>query len=218
MDPDPGGPKTCGSGGSGSLPGNWKTGVITLEALATAELGKTSDTMMGRFFLLFLLDDRRIRIRIRIHTSDLWIREAQKHVDPVDPDPKSPWMPWRRRSWGRPRTRWWEGCAPRRQWLPCPGRLPGSSAPSPSHHHTTTISQWFNQCFGSMTFWYRSGSGDPCLWVMDPDPAIFVIDLQDANKKLIFSTFFSKFFLLISFWRYIYWNHFSKTKKEITKQ
>jgi hypothetical protein len=26
--------------------------------------------------------------RIRIHTSDLWIRirEAQKHVDPVDPD------------------------------------------------------------------------------------------------------------------------------------
>jgi len=47
------------------------------------------------FFLLFLHDDRRIRIRIhsriRIHTSDLsiriQIREAQKHVDPVDPDP-----------------------------------------------------------------------------------------------------------------------------------
>jgi hypothetical protein len=47
------------------------------------------------FFLLFLHDDRRIRIRIqsriliRIHTSDQWIRiwilEAQKHVDP-DPD------------------------------------------------------------------------------------------------------------------------------------
>jgi hypothetical protein len=42
--------------------------------------------------LLFLHDDRRIRIRIqcriRIHTSDKWIRiqEAQKHVDPVDPD------------------------------------------------------------------------------------------------------------------------------------
>jgi hypothetical protein len=34
---------------------------------------------------LFLLNDR--RIRIRIHTSDYWIRiqEAQKHVDPVDP-------------------------------------------------------------------------------------------------------------------------------------
>jgi hypothetical protein len=49
------------------------------------------------FFLLFLHDDRRIRIQIRsrilirIHTPDkgIWIRirEAQKHVDPVDPDP-----------------------------------------------------------------------------------------------------------------------------------
>jgi hypothetical protein len=41
-------------------------------------------------FLLFLLDDRRIRIRIRI--SDLWIRiripEAQKHMYPTDPDPQ----------------------------------------------------------------------------------------------------------------------------------
>jgi hypothetical protein len=27
----------------------------------------------------------------------------------------------------------------------------------------------------------------------DPDPAIFVIDLQDANKKLIFSKFFCLF-------------------------
>ncbi len=39
-----------------------------------------------------------------------------------------------------------------------------------------------NQCCGSMTFWGGSGSGsaDPCLW--DPDPAIFVIDLQHASK------------------------------------
>jgi hypothetical protein len=29
---------------------------------------------------------------------------------------------------------------------------------------------------------------------MDPDPAIFVIDLQDANKKLIFA---KKFFCLL---------------------
>jgi hypothetical protein len=42
-----------------------------------------------------------------------------------------------------------------------------------------------------MTFWYESGSGsaDPFLCLMEPDPhpdpAIFVIDLQDANKKLI---------------------------------
>ncbi len=30
----------------------------------------------------------------------------------------------------------------------------------------------FCQCCGSMTFWCRSGSGsvDPCLWLLDPDP------------------------------------------------
>jgi hypothetical protein len=32
----------------------------------------------------------------------------------------------------------------------------------------------------------------------DPDPAIFVFDLQDANKKLI------KKILISTFWRYIY--------------
>ncbi len=61
------------------------------------------------------------------------------------------------------------------------------------------------QCCGYMTFWCgsRSGSGsaDPCLWLIDPDPAIFVVDLQDANKKVIFLL---KVFLLIIFGRYIY--------------
>ncbi len=32
------------------------------------------------------------------------------------------------------------------------------------------------------------------IWLMDPDPPIFVTDLQDANKKLFF---FSKFFCLL---------------------
>ncbi len=40
------------------------------------------------------------------------------------------------------------------------------------------------------------GSADPCIWLMDPDSAIFVIVLQDVNKKLVF--------LLIAFRRYIY--------------
>jgi hypothetical protein len=39
------------------------------------------------------------------------------------------------------------------------------------------------QCCGSMTFWCGSRSADPCLWL---DPDIFVINLQDANKKLVF--------------------------------
>jgi hypothetical protein len=62
-------------------------------------------------------------------------------------------------------------------WLISMGSLPGFS----SIHLSS------KQCSGSMTFWCGSGSADLCLWIMDPDPdpAIFVIDLQDANKKLI---------------------------------
>jgi hypothetical protein len=57
-----------------------------------------------------------------------------------------------------------------------------------------------------MAFWCGSGSGsgsaDPCLWLMelDPDLAIFVIDFQDANKKLLNK----KRYLLITIGRYIY--------------
>jgi hypothetical protein len=60
-----------------------------------------------------------------------------------------------------------------------------------------------NQCCGSVTFWYGSGSVDPCLRSMDTDPdlAIFVLDLQDAIKKnykfsclLLFEATFTSFF------------------------
>jgi hypothetical protein len=30
-----------------------------------------------------------------------------------------------------------------------------------------------HKCFGSWAFWCGSGSADPCLWLVDPDPAIF---------------------------------------------
>jgi hypothetical protein len=56
------------------------------------------------------------------------------------------------------------------------------------------------QCCGSATFWGGSGSGsvsaDPCLYLMDPDPAIFVIDLQDANQKLFSYFIFSAYYFL----------------------
>jgi hypothetical protein len=39
----------------------------------------------------------------------------------------------------------------------------------------------------------------------DPDPAIFVIDLQDASKKLIFNTIFS-----------VYYGYFLKVHKTFT--
>jgi hypothetical protein len=49
----------------------------------------------------------------------------------------------------------------------------------------------------------------------DPDPAIFVIDIQDANKKQIFKKSFSTFYFLK-----VHLHHFSKIKshEEITKQ
>jgi hypothetical protein len=60
-----------------------------------------------------------------------------------------------------------------------------------------------------MTFWCGSGSADL-------DPAIFVIYLQDANKKLIFLTRFSAYYLLFEGT----FTLFSKIKshKEVTKQ
>jgi hypothetical protein len=49
---------------------------------------------------------------------------------------------------------------------------------------------------------------------MDPDPAIFIIDLQDANKKLIKKSFPTYYFLKV------HYHHLSKIKspKEVTKQ
>ncbi len=36
---------------------------------------------------------------------------------------------------------------------------------------------------------------------MDPDPTIFVIDLQDASKKLIYNKIFSAYYIYIIFQR-----------------
>jgi hypothetical protein len=42
-------------------------------------------------------------------------------------------------------------------------------------------------------------------WIRIQDPAIFVIDLQDASKKLIFNTIFSAYYFLK-----VHLHHFSK--------
>jgi hypothetical protein len=47
---------------------------------------------------------------------------------------------------------------------------------------------------------------------MDPDPAIFVIDLQDASKELI-NTIFSAFYFLK-----VHLHHFSKIKSQKESQ
>jgi hypothetical protein len=48
---------------------------------------------------------------------------------------------------------------------------------------------------------------------MDPDPAIFVIDLQDASKKLIYNTIFSAYYFLK-----VHLHHFSKIKSQKESQ
>jgi hypothetical protein len=83
----------------------------------------------------------------------------------------------------------------------------GSPTAQPNHsaRYLTIINYRYMQCCGSMTFWCGSGSGsgsaDPSLWLMYPDPdmdpSIFIIDLQDANKKF----FLIFIFLHITFWR-----------------
>jgi hypothetical protein len=70
--------------------------------------------------------------------------------------------------------------------------------------------------------WCGSGSGfaDPCLWLMhldsdsDPDPAIFVIDVQDALAK----TNLKKFSCLLLFEGIQYLHQFSKIKSQKRSQ
>jgi hypothetical protein len=53
----------------------------------------------------------------------------------------------------------------------------------------------------------------------DPDPAIFIIDLQDANKTLFFEMVFLHITVLYE-GTWVHIHHFSKikSKKEVTKQ
>jgi hypothetical protein len=93
-----------------------------------------------------------------------------------------------------------------------PTTAPSPRYSSPSSADRSPLTTY--QCSGSMTFWCGSGYADPCLWLIDPDadpdPAIFVIDLQSSLKKKISAYYFLKIHLY----------HFSKIKspKEGTKQ
>jgi hypothetical protein len=61
---------------------------------------------------------------------------------------------------------------------------------------------------GSMPLTNGSGS-----WILDPDPSIFVIDLQDAGNKTKFLTIFSAYYFLK-----LHLHHFSKIKSEKESQ
>jgi hypothetical protein len=59
-------------------------------------------------------------------------------------------------------------------------------------------------------FGSKFGSGS---WILDPDPAILVIDLQHASKKLIFNTIFSAYNFLKE-----HLHNFSKIKSQKESQ
>ncbi len=73
------------------------------------------------------------------------------------------------------------------------------------------------QCCGSMTFWCGSGSADPCLWLMYPDPgsgSCYFCHwpsrcLQKTNSFLIFSAYY---FLKVHL------HYFSKIKSQKESQ
>ncbi len=74
---------------------------------------------------------------------------------------------------------------------------------SPSGREDHAVPRYVQHLLYSVADPWHFGT-DSCLWLMDPgpdsDPAIFVIDLQDAKKTLIKK----KVFLLFTFGRYIY--------------
>jgi hypothetical protein len=68
----------------------------------------------------------------------------------------------------------------------------------------------YSQCSGSMAFWTGSGSADPCLWLMNSDPAIFITDLQDANK----ASFEKKKFFCLQFFEGTFTSFFKDKKSK----
>jgi hypothetical protein len=76
----------------------------------------------------------------------------------------------------------------------------------PGSGSTTLI---FQQCCGSVTFWYGTGSADPCRQNRirgslppdpDTDPTLFASGFQDDNnKKGVFPIFFAYHFLNVGY-------------------
>ncbi len=80
-------------------------------------------------------------------------------------------------------------------------------------HTELCVDMRYNQCCGCMKFWYGSGSAVPYLRLMDPDPAIFVSDLQEVNKKL-FLSYSAYYFLKV----HLHYFLKIKSRKEVAKQ
>ncbi len=101
------------------------------------------------------------------------------------------WWMWAWKTW-RWWTQWWPTMMKSLMWFtwestPHTWRLLATPLPL----DFTRCGDFFIFSFSNVavvTFWYGFGSADPYLWLTDstPDPAIFVSDLQEDNKKLYF--------------------------------
>ncbi len=93
----------------------------------------------------------------------------------------------------------------------------GTESPQGSSLWPRTFTVSSNSCFPffiiGVVFLFLSAA-DPWHFGVDPDPSIFIIDLQDANKIFFFFKFFCILLLKVLL------HHFSKVKsqKEVTKQ
>ncbi len=84
-----------------------------------------------------------------------------------------------------------------------------------------------NQCCGTMTFWYRSGSRDLYFWLKDPDSIRIWIQLRIRLRILLFSSVTFKmasknYFFLLQIFAYYYFklhlHHCSKIKSHKKSQ
>jgi hypothetical protein len=53
------------------------------------------------------------------------------------------------------------------------------------------------QCCDSVTFWYVSGSADPCHWLTDSEPALSSVADEKAKKFVFFRSCFNYYFLKV---------------------
>ncbi len=86
------------------------------------------------------------------------------------------WKMWRRRAWG------WG--SPSSRSAPASPPTGSSGTALSARIYDFLIVFWPVFRIHDILVWIRS-RGSMRLIIMDPDPAIFAIDLQDANKKLI---------------------------------
>ncbi len=156
------------------------------------------------FFLLFLLDDR--RIRIRIHISDQWIRirEAQKHMDPTDQDPQHcPPPPHPRSGNGLPETAADRWAAP----------LGGGGLRSPHRHRGV---QHFSYTIFVHEGWIRdlpkTQFSEPDLYLVPGFCCLLIKRFGGCCH-----TFYRFFIFIRSAWEWFHWTALCKFKRTFYK-